>query len=685
MAALDSTENTFPPLFDVGAVWARLWRGRWTVLLCLCGALVLALAYLMVTKPSYTATASLLIDPRDARSTRFETVLPGIGPDSAAVASQVFVIQSRSLLMAVFEAEGIEQDAEFADGGLLSLLGLTDAPEKDAVFRRFERRVTVERAGLTYVIDVSFKSRSAEKAARIANAIVAQYRAGLAGERESANADVNTRLAGRVATLQKNVVEADRAVGDFRVAHELLDPAAGGTLKDQIDQLTTQLIDARAAADEARSRHDQAVAAGTSPAGLARLAQIVSSATIDALRADHNQRAAALANAEAVYQARHPAIRRLRSELAETKALMAAEAGRATQELKAKDDLARAAVATLEAKLSALRGRSQAADAARVELRRLEAKAEAARAVLDDVLKRAEETEQMRGLQLSEARVIGFAAPPVQPSWPTPLLLLPVSAAIGLLAGCGLAVAGVSAGRPPGREAEAAPPPVARRERPARAENLGHYLLPGPAEASTSARIRAMRRRFLQRGGESVSRAMLALVRRIAAQLSEHAGPYRLVISGFADPAAARLAGAMIGIGLQQAGQNVLVVEFGAAGERGADVFVNAASGLPTVVRPLAAGRNAAPFRLDDALAGDFDFVLLLAPPLESHDWSAAAFPGADLMLFALSAAETPADAQGLLRRRLGAAATVQSAMLTLAAETPALPGDAHAGQPHAA
>ena len=49
------------------------------------------------------------------------------------------------------------------------------SPEKDAVFRRFERRVTVERAGLTYVIDVSFKSESAEKAARIANAFAGQY------------------------------------------------------------------------------------------------------------------------------------------------------------------------------------------------------------------------------------------------------------------------------------------------------------------------------------------------------------------------------------------------------------------------------------------------------------------------------------------------------------------------------
>ena len=98
MAALDSTWNMFPPLFDVGAVSVRLWRHRLRIFALTAGALALALVYLAVTKPTYTATASLLIDPRDARSTNFETVLPGIGADSAAVASQVFVIQSRDLL-----------------------------------------------------------------------------------------------------------------------------------------------------------------------------------------------------------------------------------------------------------------------------------------------------------------------------------------------------------------------------------------------------------------------------------------------------------------------------------------------------------------------------------------------------------------------------------------------------------
>ena len=125
----------------------------------------------------------------------------------------------------------------------------------------------------------------------------------------------------------------------------------------------------------------------------------------------------------------------------------------------------------------------------------------------------------------------------------------------------------------------------------------------------------------------------------------------------------------MIGIGLQQAGQNVLVVEFAShqqpeEGRR--DVFVNGASGLPTILRPLGGDR---PFVLEEPLAREFDFVLLLGPSLANHAWNAALFAPADLLLFALPPAEPPAKAHDILRRHLGAEDAERSATLVIAAD----------------
>ncbi|MGY5803802.1 GumC family protein [Rhizobium sp. LEGMi12c] len=691
MKPFNIDERSLPPLFDVGAVWTILWQRWLTVLASTVVVLLLTLAYLAVAKPSYTATASVMIDPRDPRATNLNNVLPGIGSDSAAIASQVFVIESRDLLMKVFESENIENDPEFAGGGLLSRIGLASHPTKDSIFKSFQRAVTVERAGLTYVIDVSFASRYSDKAARIANAIVDRYKAGLSGERETANSDVNSLLASRIGNLQKNVSDAEQEVGDFKVSHQILDASAGGTLQSQIDKLTDQLIGARSDADQAKDKYAQAVAAGTSPAGLAKLSEVLSSEATVKLRENYNQRAADLANYEAMYQPRHPIIKRLRSELDRMQGLMAVEAQRITRELKAKSDLATQNVAALQKKLDDLRQRLESSDAAQVQLRQLEARTKAARTVLDDFLKRAEETSQMQGLQLQEARVISAAAPPVQPTWPKPLLLLPVSAVLGLIIGCGLALV-----RGPKHQPEQDPTSPIRRSlldvephkdplpeiaKPEPAPvNLGEYRLPGVAGAGAYLSIRAMRRRFFQAGNEAFSRDVLQLMRHIISHLTEHPKPYVLLVSSLHTPLAARLAGAMVGLGLQQAEQNVLVVEFGdlpgmaAPARSGNGVFISGASGLRTVVYNRSTTQGAeSPVRLslDDILAdaGAFDFVLLMGSSIIDGNWDPALFAEADLMLFALSPGEETGEIANMLRQRLDADQIRRSATLTIAPE----------------
>ncbi|TIT41720.1 MAG: exopolysaccharide biosynthesis protein, partial [Mesorhizobium sp.] len=569
-------DRALPPLFDIGPLWAILWGRRLLVFAITGAALLLALLYLAVTSPSYTATASILIDPRDARATNFNNVLPGIGADSAAIASQVFVIESQDLLGTVFDSQKLQNDPEFSSRGpisrLMSLFGGTSS--QDAAFKRFQKAVSVEREGLTYVINVSFTSPSPEKAARLANAIVDRYKASLAGERETANDDVNSLLNDRIKGLQKDVSDAERAVEDFKSQHRIVDPTDGGTLQSQLDQLTTQLIAAQGDADKAKDRYNQALAAGTSAAGLAKLSEILSSNAAANLRDDYNQRATELANLETMYGPRHPAIGRLRSELDRINRLMAGEAMRIRQQLKANYDLAVQNAAKLQDKLEALRQQSQDSSLAQVQLRQLDSRAQAARTVLDDFLKRAQETSQLQGVQTSEARTISAAAPPLQPTWPKPALLLPVSVFLGLMAGCGLALTLGPVGRPqddPSSQRRDAPQAVDPAKDGPRAKprslpvpaDFGAYRLPGVAGGAALANIKAMRKSLFETGNETLSLAVLRLMRQILERLSDHPKPFVLLVSSMQSSAEARLAGAMVGIGLQRAEQNVLVVEVG--------------------------------------------------------------------------------------------------------------------------
>ncbi|UCI07132.1 GumC family protein [Mesorhizobium sp. B1-1-8] len=683
-------ERTLPPLFDIGAVWAILWARRVMVAAIAGAALLLALAYLAVATPSYTATASILIDPRDSHATNFNNVLPGIGSDSAAIASQVFVIQSQDLLGSVFDNQGLANDPEFASRGLvsrlLSLVGSGASPSRDSILKRFQSHVTVEREGLTYVISVSFTSQSPEKAARIANAIVDRYSASLAGERETANSDVNSLLTDRIKSLQKDVSDAERAVQDFKSQHQIVDPTDGGTLQSQLDQLTAQLITAQSDADQAKDRYNQALAAGTSPAGLARLSEILSSNSAIKLRDDYNQRTAELANFEAMYGPRHPAIGRIRSELDRMQRLMAAEAERIRQQLKASYDLAAQNVAKLQAKLDALRKQSNTSNLAQVQLRQLDSKAQAARAVLDDYLKRAQETSQMQGVQTSEAKKISKASAPTQPTWPKPALLLPVSAVLGLMAGCGLALALGPIRRPeddPQDPQEAVPAiepkkdvaPAPSRPVPVPA-NFGEYRLPGVAGGGAQATIKAMRRSLFQAGNEGLSRDVLKLMRQMISRLDDHPKPFVILVSSVRASVEARLAGTMVGIGLQRAGQKVLMVEIDGQPLRpvgsGTGLFTDSVSGLQTVICGPAVQN--APGLLDrHSLRGvlaevgsAFEFVLVMVPPLSENGWNPELFANADLALFPLSPAESVSDTAALLEKHFGAGQIGRSATLVI-------------------
>ncbi|WP_296747447.1 GumC family protein [Mesorhizobium sp.] len=688
-------EPTLAPLFNIGAVWAILWARRVMVAAIAGATLLLAFAYIAVTKPSYTATASILIDPRDTRATNFNNVLPGIGSDSAAIASQVFVIQSPDLLGSVFKGQGLENDPDFAGVGLmsrlLSVFGAGATASQDTAFKRFQSKVTVEREGLTYVINVSFSSPSPEKAARIANAIVDQYRASLVGERETANSDVNSLLTDRISGLQKDVSDAERSVEDFKSKHNILNSTDGGTLQSQVDQLTTQLIAAQGDADQAKDRYNQALAAGNSPAGLSQLADILTSTSAIKLRDDYNQRATELASLQMMYGPRHPTIGRLQSELDRLKKLMAAEADRIRQQLKANYDLSVQNVGKLQDKLEALRQQSTNSNIAQVQLRQLESKAQAARAVLDDFLKRAQETSQMQGAQTSEARKIGAASPPVQPTWPKPALLLPVSAVLGLLAGCGLALALGPVRRPddePEAPADVAPAPVAERKdstpvapRPLpMPANFGEYRLPGVAGGTAYSNIRAIRKLLFQTGNETLSLGVLKIMRQMILHLSDHDKPFVIVVSSIRSSFEARIAGAMVGIGMQRADQNVLVVEIGDhlsdSTANGAGLFIDGATGLQTVVCSSVTengsevpDRNS--FRGILANAGSaFDFVLVIAPSLNENGWNPELFGKADLALLALGPSEQASEAAALLAQRFGADQIGRSATLVIAPDS---------------
>lgn len=433
----EADAGTRQPLLDVFAILGQVWSRRVLVIMIAFGVVIAAGLYLLVTKPVYTAQAIILVDPRAPTTTASDNVLPGLGSDSAAISSQVAVILSRELLTTVFDAEGIEHDPEFSTPGLVGgLLGKT--PTRAEIFDSFAQNVSVEREGLTYVIDVGFRSLDPDKAARISNAIAAQYIAGQLAQKSEANASVSGMLDDRIAELQQDVAAAERRVEVFRVTNRIFADISGATqLQTQTEQLEAQLLIAQETARQAETRAAQALAAGRSPQALIGLSDILASPTADSLRAEYNQRALELSSNQSVLGPRHPTLRRLESELARVENLIVREVERITNELVGARDIANGVVDRLRGELASLRAQGNDANLKLVELRQLERSAEASRGVLEDFQKRSAETSQFERLQFSNARVITAATAPLRATWPKPSLVLSVAGGLGLMVGLG--------------------------------------------------------------------------------------------------------------------------------------------------------------------------------------------------------------------------------------------------------
>lgn len=420
------------PLIDLAHVARILWHRRLIIIMCIFVSIVCALSYIILTPSSYTSRAVLLVDPRETRFTDADEVLSGIGPDSAAIASQVEVLRSRELLTNVLRKENLFKDPEFAGSNKL---------EKNAVYEKFIKQLSVERQGLTYIIEVAFTSEDREKSARITNAIVAQYIKGQIGEKSRANSDVTGLLEGQIDGLRKSVSEAEATIETFMAEKGMLDIGSGRTLlQSQVEQINLHLLGARDRARRAASRFEQAKKLQPIENALIANSNILSSPAADTLRSQYNLNFATLAQLANIYGERHPRYISQLSQLDSLKTLMAAETNHIVRKIGGELQLANEDVAKVEAELATLRFQSENAGRSQIELRQLQLQASANRDVLQKFIRRSKETGQLNSLQRSEVRSISVAVPPTRAIWPRPTLMLGVAGFLGTIVGVTLAL-----------------------------------------------------------------------------------------------------------------------------------------------------------------------------------------------------------------------------------------------------
>jgi uncharacterized protein involved in exopolysaccharide biosynthesis len=401
-------------------------NGVWIAATASLAALLCVIA-IRLAFDQYSATATILFDPRDAKVTGAPDVLPDIGPDSIAIESLVQVAKSDGFLTALADQEELSKDPEFA-GGDASVV-----EQKAATLEKLRNRLAIARRGATYVVDVSFKSGDSQKSARIANAAARMMVDNENQLRSGANQQAANLIGGKLAQLRKRVSEEDAAIAKLKTELKITDAGQGDALQERrVAELGQQLVLATAHAGETRAIVDQLREANLT-AG-APLPAAIQSPVLSGLREDYARLTRQAAEREAVLGARHPDVIAANAQLGDIRRQIAGEKDRLIASARADYLEARKREALAADELRKAQADSGATDQEAAQVRDLERDAKSDQAVYEQLLNRQKELSETRGLAIDDVRIVSPAIAPTRTNMPRLPIVLAVSLIVGLTA-----------------------------------------------------------------------------------------------------------------------------------------------------------------------------------------------------------------------------------------------------------
>jgi capsular exopolysaccharide synthesis family protein len=175
-----------------------------------------AFLYLIAATPKFTAEADLVIESK--------APLGDAASVSTIMESQTGIIRSESIARAVIRKLDLAKDPEFIGqigirSSIARLLGW-GKPETEATAMRyalesFQRKLSVKRVGLTYIIGLRFESIDPERAALILNTVAETYVTSQMDAKYNFSLRDETWIKNRLNELSSHASAAQKALADY--------------------------------------------------------------------------------------------------------------------------------------------------------------------------------------------------------------------------------------------------------------------------------------------------------------------------------------------------------------------------------------------------------------------------------------------------------------------------------------
>lgn len=423
---------------------------------------IIGIAATVTQTKQYTATALLMIDPAPDQLTDVNQMANRGAPSETLVESEIELLKSVQMAALLAASMNLETDPEFnsqlrdpgpvtrfrrfisrsmsgapADASGFAPTGQAayTLPVPDNVAYSVMDSITVRRRGLSYGIEVSATSESPGKSALMANELANTYIGSRLEARFASVGSAGAWLDERLNELRAEVLQKEAAVQRFRAEKGLLTAEGVSLTEQQIADVQSSVIAARAEYAEAQARYNQLTSLIERGSSVDSIAGVLNSPLIRDLRTQEAIVAQRQAELETRYGERHPQVTSVRSEREDIQRQISAEIDRIASGLRNEVTVVGSRLRSLEADLEANRQALVANNEELVTLGELESEARAARTVYESFLERSQQIAQQGTLAKVDASLASPARPPGGPSSPKILF----SSALSIGAGGALA------------------------------------------------------------------------------------------------------------------------------------------------------------------------------------------------------------------------------------------------------
>lgn len=389
-------------------------------------SLSLSALYTVQQDPVFETKASVLLDQRKKQVVKgLDDVVSALPAESSIVDTEVEMLTSSGMAAQVARKAGLIPDIP------VERMSLQQQEDAALVVTDILKNRAISRVGLTYIIDIRYRSSDPETAQRMANLYAQMYINSQVGVRVEENTKVRRHLESEIARLRLQVLSADTAVAAYKARTGLNGNTAAGTLTEQeISSYNQTLAMAQAQAAEDGRRAD--IARVQIGRGVDNLGEL-NAPSMSNLRAQQAQVSALVAQLASRYGPNHPELITARQQLEDIDRLIAGQGARVVSGLQAQAQASAGRAAEIAGKLSSTEGKLAGADKAAVQLRALESEVAAPKALLDAYLSRLAQISTQSGIEQADARITAYAPLPIQKSGPSWFFNLAIGAFLGLI------------------------------------------------------------------------------------------------------------------------------------------------------------------------------------------------------------------------------------------------------------